>query len=163
MTKHATSVVAQLRVVGADAGLDLLPRDRRRNRVDVHLRSEFRCVALDHIGFGLSSRSARREDHRPESHARRLAALLDNLDLRDHPVHERRGRAGRPRLRAQAPGARQASRHREQLGAGSVEVRRDRNSKVFSRILSVLLKEVVALVRQSDAAEIVPRPYEHVK
>ena len=82
MTKHATSVVAQLRVVGADAGLDLLPRDRRRNRVDVHLRSEFRCVALDHIGFGLSSRSARREDHRPESHARRLVALLDHLDLR---------------------------------------------------------------------------------
>ena len=47
------------------------------------LRSEFRCVALDHIGFGLSSRSARREDHRPQSHAHRLAALLDHLDLRD--------------------------------------------------------------------------------
>ena len=47
------------------------------------LRSEFRCVALDHIGFGLSSRSARREDHRPQSHAQRLAALLDHLDLRD--------------------------------------------------------------------------------
>jgi len=46
------------------------------------LRSGFRCIALDHIGFGLSSRSARREDHRPESHARRLAALLDHLDLR---------------------------------------------------------------------------------
>ena len=40
-------------------------------------------VALDHIGFGLSSRSARREDHRPQSHAQRLAALLDHLDLRD--------------------------------------------------------------------------------
>ena len=37
------------------------------------LRSEFRCIALDHIGFGLSSRSARREDHRPRSHAQRLA------------------------------------------------------------------------------------------
>ena len=47
------------------------------------LRSDFRCVALDHIGFGLSSRSARREDHRPESHARRLATLLDHLDLRE--------------------------------------------------------------------------------
>ena len=47
------------------------------------LRLEFRCVALDHIGFGLSSRSARREDHRPESHARRLATLLDHLDLRE--------------------------------------------------------------------------------
>ena len=47
------------------------------------LRSDFRCVAPDHIGFGLSSRSTRREDHHPESHAHRFAALLDHLDLRD--------------------------------------------------------------------------------
>ena len=47
------------------------------------LRSEFRCVAPDHIGFGLSSRSTRREDHHPESHAHRFAALLDHLELRD--------------------------------------------------------------------------------
>ena len=47
------------------------------------LRSGFRCVAPDHVGFGLSSRSTRREDHHPESHAHRLAALLDHLDLRD--------------------------------------------------------------------------------
>ena len=47
------------------------------------LRSEFRCVAPDHIGFGLSSRSARCEDHHPESHAHRFAAFLDHLDLRD--------------------------------------------------------------------------------
>ncbi len=46
------------------------------------LRSEFRCVAPDHIGFGLSSRSARREDHHPRSHAHRFASLLDRLDLR---------------------------------------------------------------------------------
>ena len=47
------------------------------------LRSEYRCVAPDHIGFGLSSRSARSGDHHPESHAHRFAALLDHLDLRD--------------------------------------------------------------------------------
>ncbi len=47
------------------------------------LRSEFRCVALDRIGFRLSSRSALREDHRPESHAHRLTTLLDHLDLRE--------------------------------------------------------------------------------
>ncbi len=46
------------------------------------LRPEFRCIAPDHIGFGLSSRSSRREDHHPESHAHRFAALLDSLDLR---------------------------------------------------------------------------------
>ena len=46
------------------------------------LRSGFRCIAPDHIGFGLSSRSSRREDHHPESHASRFAALLDHLDLR---------------------------------------------------------------------------------
>ena len=47
------------------------------------LRSEYRCIAPDHIGFGLSSRSGRREDHHPKSHANRFAALLDHLGLRD--------------------------------------------------------------------------------
>ena len=47
------------------------------------LRTEFRCVAPDHIGFGLSSRSSRRADHHPESHAHRFADLLDHLDLRN--------------------------------------------------------------------------------
>ena len=47
------------------------------------LRDEFRCIAPDHIGFGLSSRSDRREDHHPIAHAERLAALLDHLDVRD--------------------------------------------------------------------------------
>ena len=45
------------------------------------LRPEFRCIAPDHVGFGLSSRSGRREDHHPRSHADRFAALLDCLDL----------------------------------------------------------------------------------
>ena len=47
------------------------------------LRSEFRCIAPDHIGFGLSSRSDRCEDHHPRSHADKFASLLDYLDLRD--------------------------------------------------------------------------------
>ncbi len=47
------------------------------------LRSEFRCVAPDHIGFGLSSRSDRKDDHHPAAHAEAFAALLDDLDLRD--------------------------------------------------------------------------------
>ena len=47
------------------------------------LRSGFRCVAPDHIGFGLSSRSDRSEDYHPKSHANRFASLLDHLDLRD--------------------------------------------------------------------------------
>ena len=47
------------------------------------LRSEFRCIAPDHIGFGLSSRSERSEDHHPQSHAQRFADLLDHLGLRD--------------------------------------------------------------------------------
>ena len=33
------------------------------------LRDEFRCIAVDHVGFGLSSRSDRREDHHPMAHA----------------------------------------------------------------------------------------------
>ena len=47
------------------------------------LRSEFRCVAPDHVGFGLSSRSDRREDHHPAAHAEAFAALLDELELQD--------------------------------------------------------------------------------
>lgn len=47
------------------------------------LQSRFRCIAPDHIGFGLSSRSDRSEDYHPESHANRFVSLLDHLDLRD--------------------------------------------------------------------------------
>ncbi len=47
------------------------------------LRSDYRCVAADHIGFGLSSRSDRTDDHHPAAHADAFAALLDHLDLRD--------------------------------------------------------------------------------
>ena len=47
------------------------------------LRSDFRCVAPDHIGFGLSSRSERWEDYHPKAHAERLAALLEKLELRE--------------------------------------------------------------------------------
>ena len=47
------------------------------------LRSGFRCVALDHVGFGLSSRSDRNEDHHPKSHAARFASMMDHLDLQD--------------------------------------------------------------------------------
>ena len=47
------------------------------------LRSEFRCIAADLIGFGLSSRSGRSKDYHPKSHAIRFAALLNHLDLRN--------------------------------------------------------------------------------
>ena len=47
------------------------------------LRGTHRCIAMDHIGFGLSSRSPRREDHHPRAHARNLIALLEALDVRD--------------------------------------------------------------------------------
>ncbi len=47
------------------------------------LRSEYRCIAADHIGFGLSSRSDRREDYFPGAHAERLTQLLESLDIKD--------------------------------------------------------------------------------
>lgn len=47
------------------------------------LRSEHRCIAADHIGFGLSSRSDRPEDRHPKAHARRFAEVLEHLDVRD--------------------------------------------------------------------------------
>ena len=46
------------------------------------LASEFRCIAPDHIGIGLSSRSDSSEDHHPAAHAAAFAALLSTLDLR---------------------------------------------------------------------------------
>ncbi len=47
------------------------------------LRGRFRCVAPDHIGFGLSERSQLAEDYCPQAHAENLAALLDHLRLQD--------------------------------------------------------------------------------
>ena len=47
------------------------------------LRARFRCVASDHIGFGLSDRSQSRKDYSPQSHADNFASLLDHLQLRD--------------------------------------------------------------------------------
>ncbi len=47
------------------------------------LRGDFRCIAPDHVGFGLSSRSDRPEDHHPAAHAERFAALLDHLKVRE--------------------------------------------------------------------------------
>lgn len=51
------------------------------------LRRDFRCIALDHVGFGLSSRSERREDHHPKAHADRFSALMDHLDLNDATLY----------------------------------------------------------------------------
>ena len=51
------------------------------------LRGEYRCIAPDHIGFGLSSRSTKDDDHHPQAHARRLIELLVNLDVRDATLY----------------------------------------------------------------------------
>ena len=51
------------------------------------LRSDVRCIAPDHIGFGLSSRSDRREDYHPQAHADAFAALMDHLDLRNSTLY----------------------------------------------------------------------------
>jgi haloalkane dehalogenase len=45
------------------------------------LRGEYRCVALDHLGFGLSGRSLDPADYHPQAHAENFAALLDHLNL----------------------------------------------------------------------------------
>lgn len=45
------------------------------------LRDRYRCIALDHLGFGLSGRSTDPLDHHPAAHAERFATLLDHLDL----------------------------------------------------------------------------------
>ncbi len=45
------------------------------------LCEQFRCVAVDHFGFGLSERAPSSEDHFPQTHAANFAALLDHLGL----------------------------------------------------------------------------------
>ena len=80
------------------------------------LRSEFRCVAPDHIGFGLSSRSDRKEDHHPAVHAEAFGALLDDLELRDVTLFLTDwGWTYRPRLRPPASGSREAVDPRQHL------------------------------------------------
>lgn len=44
------------------------------------LRSRYRVIALDHLGFGLSQRPAG-ADYRPEAHARRFAEFIAALEL----------------------------------------------------------------------------------
>jgi pimeloyl-ACP methyl ester carboxylesterase len=46
------------------------------------LRGRFRCIALDHLGFGLSDKPEHAA-YKPEDHARRLAQFARALDLRD--------------------------------------------------------------------------------
>ena len=47
------------------------------------LQLDYRCIALDHIGFGLSSRSSCHEDHHPKFHAQNFIALMDHLKLQN--------------------------------------------------------------------------------
>lgn len=46
------------------------------------LRAQHRCIAMDHIGFGLSDKPAD-WSYLPADHAANLAALLNHLDLHD--------------------------------------------------------------------------------
>lgn len=46
------------------------------------LSAGFRCIAPDHIGFGLSAKPAG-WGYRPEDHARNLRLLIDRLELHD--------------------------------------------------------------------------------
>jgi haloalkane dehalogenase len=46
------------------------------------LSSKFRCIAVDHLGFGLSDKP-RKADYSPAGHSKRLEALLNQLHLKD--------------------------------------------------------------------------------
>ena len=61
------------------------------------LSSTHRCIAMDHLGFGLSDRP-RDFDYTPESHARVLRELVLQLQLRDVTliVHDYGGPIGLP-------------------------------------------------------------------
>lgn len=61
------------------------------------LSKEYRCVAADHLGFGLSERPTDAE-YRPEDHARRLQRLVEvlGLDRFTLVVHDYGGPIGLP-------------------------------------------------------------------
>ena len=64
------------------------------------LRGRYRCIASDHIGFGLSERSELTANYHPKAHAENFAALLDHLELQDvSPLPDRLGRPYRPGFR----------------------------------------------------------------
>jgi haloalkane dehalogenase len=46
------------------------------------LSSQYRCIAPDHVGFGLSDKPCG-ASYRPQMHARNLEALIDRLALKD--------------------------------------------------------------------------------
>lgn len=46
------------------------------------LSGSVRCIALDHIGFGLSDKPQEGFAYTPEAHSENLVALLDHLDVR---------------------------------------------------------------------------------
>lgn len=46
------------------------------------LRADYRCIAPDHLGFGLSDKPEK-ADYSPLAHYRRLEGFLEALDLRD--------------------------------------------------------------------------------
>jgi pimeloyl-ACP methyl ester carboxylesterase len=53
-------------------------------RAQIHALSQagWRCIALDHLGFGLSDKPEAAA-YKPEDHARRLGQWVERLDLRD--------------------------------------------------------------------------------
>jgi haloalkane dehalogenase len=47
------------------------------------LRNEYRCVAIDHLGFGLSGKNPVPQECHPKRHAARLGELISHLKLED--------------------------------------------------------------------------------
>jgi haloalkane dehalogenase len=47
-----------------------------------HLSQEYRCIAMDHLGFGLSDKPLG-WSYRAADHARNVATLIEHLDLKD--------------------------------------------------------------------------------
>ncbi len=50
-----------------------------------NLRRDYRCIAIDHLGFGLSDKPEK-ADYKPSGHTRRLGLVLDQLEITDATV-----------------------------------------------------------------------------
>ena len=80
------------------------------------LRSEFRCVAPDHVGFGLSSRSDRPRGSPSRKPCKQVCRPAgSSRPSRNNPIYDGLGRTDRSGLRSQASGTGQADCNHKHL------------------------------------------------
>jgi len=125
-----------------------------------HLRSRFRCLAVDHLGFGLSDKPPN-APYLPKHHTDRLQTLLQTLDLGDVTlvVHDFGGPIALPLV------VREPSRFRQVIAVNTwawcteTDVEAGRLS-YRAYAVSGVLYDAVDIVRAADGSKTLQQPVE---